>query len=69
MQRLIEQIYQDLLSQTQIESIDLHDPVQVSGMPHPWQLIGTGNYATVFSHPDYPNLMVKIYALGQPSRD
>lgn len=35
-------------------------------MPVPWQLLGTGNYAAVFEHPDYPEQVVKIYAPGRP---
>lgn len=66
MQRLIEQIYQDLFPQTWIKSINPHDPVQVDNIPQPWELVGAGNYAAVFSHPDYPDLVVKIYAPGRP---
>ncbi|MBF2063887.1 MAG: serine/threonine protein kinase [Calothrix sp. C42_A2020_038] len=63
---LIENIYQQLLSQVKIESINPHDPVQVNYFPQPWRLLGTGNYAAVFCHPDYPDQVVKIYAPGRP---
>ncbi|WP_421654769.1 serine/threonine protein kinase [Leptothermofonsia sp. ETS-13] len=66
MNRLIESIHQELLPGLQIESLDPHNPVVVHQFPPPWQLLGTGNYAAVFYHPDYPDLVVKIYAPGRP---
>ncbi|NEU72426.1 serine/threonine protein kinase [Hassallia byssoidea VB512170] len=63
--RLIESIHQ-LLPGLQIESVDPHDPVKVHYLPDPWRLLGKGNYAAVLYHPDYPNLVVKIYAPGRP---
>lgn len=63
--RLIESIHQ-LLPGLQIESVDPHDPVKVHYLPDPWRLLGKGNYAAVVYHPDYPNLVVKIYAPGRP---
>ena len=66
MNRLIESVHQDLLPRFQIESVDPHDPVKVRHMPKPWQLLGAGNYAAVVYHPDYPDLVVKIYAPGRP---
>ncbi len=64
--RLIESIYQELLPGLQIESVDPHDPVKVRHLPHPWQILGRGNYAAVVYHPDHPDLVVKIYAPGRP---
>ncbi|HEY9602427.1 MAG TPA: serine/threonine protein kinase [Allocoleopsis sp.] len=63
--RLIESIQQELLPKLQLESIAPNDPVEVRHLPEPWQIIGAGNYAAVFSHPDYPNEVVKIYAPGR----
>lgn len=63
--RLIEIIHQELLPQLQVESIHPHDPVEVRYLPHPWEVIGRGNYAAVVSHPEYQNLVVKIYAPGR----
>ncbi|MCX7595468.1 MAG: serine/threonine protein kinase [Fischerella sp.] len=63
---LIESVYQELLPELRLESIDPHDPVEVHHIPHPWRLIGRGNYAAVVYHPDYPNQVVKIYAPGRP---
>ncbi|KYC41906.1 serine/threonine protein kinase [Scytonema hofmannii PCC 7110] len=65
-EHLIESIHQELLPNLQIESVDPHDPVKVQSIPHPWQLLGAGNYAAVVYHPDYPNQVVKIYAPGRP---
>ncbi|WP_416670931.1 serine/threonine protein kinase [Egbenema bharatensis] len=66
MNQLIESIDQELLPKLQIESPDTHNPVVVHVVPAPWQLLGTGNYAAVFCHPDYPDLVVKIYAPDRP---
>lgn len=37
------------------------DPVEVLYCPKPWKLLGCGNYAAVFAHPEYPGYVVKIY--------
>lgn len=66
MNRLIESIHTELLPGLWIESINPHDPVVVHQVPTPWQLLGAGNYAAVFCHPNYPNQVVKIYAPGRP---
>lgn len=49
-----------------IESVSPNDPVVVHHVPSPWQVLGTGNYAAVFLHPDHPELVVKVYAPGRP---
>jgi hypothetical protein len=59
-------IYQTLLSNVQIRSVNPRDPIEVCYIPEPWQLIGKGNYAAVFYHPDYPNYVVKMYAPRRP---
>ncbi|AUT00595.1 serine/threonine protein kinase [Nostoc sp. CENA543] len=64
--RLIEIIHQDLLPEFQVESVNPHDPVEIRYLPHPWQLIGRGNYAAVVNHPEYQDVVVKIYAPGRP---
>ncbi|PMB01033.1 serine/threonine protein kinase [Fischerella thermalis CCMEE 5268] len=64
--QFIETVHQELIPKLQIESIDPHDPVKISYLPHPWQRLGAGNYAAVVYHPDYPNWVVKIYAPGRP---
>ena len=64
--RLIEIIYQELLPNFQVKSVDPHNPVEVRSIPDPWQLLGAGNYAAVVYHFDYPDHVVKIYAPGRP---
>jgi hypothetical protein len=63
---LIDTIHQELLPHLQIKSIDPHNPVVAEQIPSPWKLLGAGNYAAVFYHPDYANQVVKIYAPGRP---
>lgn len=64
--RLKQSIERDLLPGLNVESVDPHDPVVVRHVPDPWCLIGAGNYAAVFTHPDFPEVVVKIYAPGRP---
>ena len=64
--RLIESIHVELLPKLQIESVNPHDPVKVVHIPEPWVFIGAGNYAAVVHHPDFPDVVVKIYAPGRP---
>lgn len=66
MKQLIEHIHCHLLPGLSIESIDPHDPVVAHRVPAPWRLLGTGNYAAVFYHPDFPEQVVKVYAPGRP---
>ena len=54
-----------LASSVKIESIKPYNPVEVAKTPLPWQLLGRGNYAAVFTHSDYPNVVIKIYALNR----
>ncbi|BAZ13435.1 hypothetical protein NIES4071_52740 [Calothrix sp. NIES-4071] len=62
---LLEEIYQHLLPKVKVESIHPHDPVEVDNLPQPWRLLGRGNYAGVFYHPEYVDIVVKIYAPGR----
>ncbi|MEO0687343.1 MAG: serine/threonine protein kinase [Cyanobacteria bacterium J06649_11] len=64
--RLLEKIHGELLPNLQIESVNPHDPIKVRHIPPRWILIGTGNYAAVVHHPDFKDLVVKIYAPGRP---
>ncbi|MEO1374040.1 MAG: serine/threonine protein kinase [Cyanobacteria bacterium J06635_10] len=64
--RLCEIIHVELLPKLQIESVNPHDPIKVRHIPEPWVFIGTGNYAAVVYHPDFPDVVVKIYAPGRP---
>ncbi|MBE9016122.1 serine/threonine protein kinase [Chroococcidiopsis sp. CCALA 051] len=63
---LIELIERELLPGLQINSIEPHNPVVVSKVPSPWQLLGMGNYAAVFYHPSQPDRVVKVYAPNRP---
>lgn len=60
--QFIECVGQELLPQIQIQSSSTHNPVVVDPIPAPWQVLGAGNYAAVFSHPKYPQQVVKVYA-------
>ncbi|KZE69464.1 serine/threonine protein kinase [Fictibacillus phosphorivorans] len=55
------QLARQLNKEIMIESKSPYDPVCPVHTPHPWQMIGCGNYAAVFVHPDYPHYVVKIY--------
>ncbi|RMF28515.1 MAG: serine/threonine protein kinase [Cyanobacteria bacterium J083] len=59
------EIVKNLVDLVKIKSIEPHNPVRVGQIPQPWQLLGTGNYAAVFTHPDYPEIVIKIYATGR----
>jgi hypothetical protein len=63
---LISKVNRELRPQLRLESVDPHNPVAVHYCPPPWEKVGTGNYAAVFSHPDYPETVVKLYAPGRP---
>jgi hypothetical protein len=63
---LVKLVEQELLPQLEIESIDPHDPIEVYRLPGPWKLVGTGNYAVVTTHPDFDDVVVKVYAPGRP---
>lgn len=65
-QSLIAIIHQQLIPELVLESVDPHNPIQVRVVPSPWELVGTGNYAAVVYHPEYPDLVVKMYAPGRP---
>jgi len=56
----------ELLPRVRIESASPHHPVVVGRVPSPWRVLGRGNYAAVFLHPDHPELVVKVYAPGRP---
>lgn len=64
--RLQQVIEERLLPALRLESPDPHDPVQVRILPSPWAVVGTGNYAAVLAHPDWPEWVVKVYAPGRP---
>lgn len=63
---LVEEIDRGLLPFVEVQSVDPRDPVAVFRVPYPWRVLGAGNYAAVFVHPDYPEQVVKIYAPNRP---
>ncbi|MBD2139368.1 serine/threonine protein kinase [Anabaena sp. FACHB-1237] len=64
--QLVESIEQDLVPNLILESVDPHDPIEIHQIPQPWEIVGKGNYAAVVYHPQYLDLVVKIYAPGRP---
>jgi hypothetical protein len=66
LKELIHKTNLELRPQLQIKSVDPHNPVVIYHLPEPWEKVGTGNYAAVFSHPAYPEVVVKIYAPDRP---
>jgi hypothetical protein len=66
LEKLTESVFQQLIPELQVKSIHPHDPVIVGNIPYPWELLGTGNYAAVLYHQDYPDYVVKIYAPNRP---
>ncbi|PNW33195.1 UNVERIFIED_CONTAM: serine/threonine protein kinase [Euhalothece sp. KZN 001] len=65
LQELIRKTNEELRPNLNLESVDPHNPVVINHYPTPWQKVGTGNYAAVFSHPEYEEVVVKIYAPGR----
>lgn len=65
MKRLLEQVEHELLPHLAVTSSDPEEAVRVLSVPEPWQLVGTGNYAAVLSHADYPEHVIKVYADGR----
>ncbi|WNC12775.1 serine/threonine protein kinase [Brevibacillus brevis] len=64
--RIDQHVLDSFLQEVKIESRSPDDPVVVLHTPYPWEVVGTGNYAAVFAHPDYPRLVLKLYAPGRP---
>jgi len=62
-------IDQTLRPTLRIESVSAHDPIVVHHVPAPWRVLGCGNYAAVLTHPDHPELVVKVYAPGRTGFD
>ncbi|MBN3525318.1 serine/threonine protein kinase [Paenibacillus apiarius] len=63
---LIAQVELTLLPELDIRSHNGNDPVEVKAVPDGWAVMGNGNYAVVFAHADFPNMVVKVYADGRP---
>ncbi|NEZ75115.1 serine/threonine protein kinase [Clostridium botulinum] len=63
--KFINIIDNDFIPNLKMKSINPSDPIKVEFVPKPWILLGCGNYAGVFTHPDFDNLAIKIYAPGR----
>ncbi|MHC1684130.1 MAG: serine/threonine protein kinase [Clostridiaceae bacterium] len=63
--KFIDLVDKTLLPYLKILSVDPDDPIEVEYIPEPWKFVGCGNYAAVFYHPHYKDLVVKIYAEGK----
>ncbi|WP_255314551.1 serine/threonine protein kinase [Bacillus sp. FJAT-26390] len=66
LEMLISLTERSLLSEVELSSIDPKNPIRVAVLPLGWKLLGAGNYAGVFTHGDYPDIAVKVYA---PNRE
>lgn len=64
--QLSDRVEREFLPQLELRSKSPYDPVVVGQYPYPWKLLGAGNYAAVFYHPNYPDCVVKVYAPGRP---
>jgi hypothetical protein len=61
----VHYIEDELLPHLSIKSVHHKEPVVVEHVPQPWEVVGTGNYAAVLLHPEYPDRVVKVYAPGR----
>jgi hypothetical protein len=62
----VNAVYATLLPHLRLASVQPFNPVVVHHCPAPWQVLGAGNYAAVFSHPAFSEQVVKVYAPGRP---
>ena len=65
MKDFLHMVEHQLVKEVQLESIDPSDPIIIKNLPENWTLLGNGNYAAVFCHKSFPDLVVKIYAEGK----
>jgi hypothetical protein len=65
-EKFVSIIHENLRPNITIQSIDSEDPVVVEHIPDSWSLLGCGNYAAVFTHENFEDYVVKIYAKGRP---
>jgi len=57
-------VERDLLPRLELDPTEPTNPVVVLFVPSPWSIVGAGNSAAVFAHPDFPGRVVKVYAPG-----
>jgi len=60
-QEYVKLIETDLLPNIDLTVQSLVDPILVNNRSAYWKIIGCGNYAGVFFHPNYPDKVVKVY--------
>ncbi|MFD3257941.1 serine/threonine protein kinase [Paenibacillus lentus] len=65
-EELAQLVERELLVHVSIKSNHQNDPVVVGNIPEPWLLLGRGNYAAVFCHPERKDCAMKVYAPGRP---
>ncbi|ARK29753.1 serine/threonine protein kinase [Halalkalibacter krulwichiae] len=56
-----QRIEEELLPYIVLSSLNQNDPIVVKNNTKDWQLVGSGNYASVFSHPSEKEIVVKVY--------
>ncbi|MCM3725900.1 serine/threonine protein kinase [Neobacillus cucumis] len=57
----VKLIETELLPYVNLSVLSPFDPIIVENRSHSWRTIGCGNYAGVFLHESYPELVVKVY--------
>jgi hypothetical protein len=51
----------ELLPNINLSVLNPFDPIAVSNRSISWRTVGSGNYAGVFSHESFPEMVVKVY--------
>lgn len=57
----VKLIETELLPNVNLSVLSPFDPIIVENRSHSWRTIGCGNYAGVFLHESYPEVVVKVY--------
>lgn len=57
----VKLIETELLPYVNLSVLSPFDPIIVENRSHSWRTIGCGNYAGVFLHESYPEVVVKVY--------
>ncbi|MEH7118246.1 serine/threonine protein kinase [Neobacillus vireti] len=63
--KLVHLIESELLPNINLSVLSPFDPIIVENRTNIWKTIGCGNYAGVFLHEDYPEVVVKVYGRSQ----
>lgn len=59
--KYVQLIQKELLPNIHLTSKSPYDPIIVRNGSGSWKTVGTGNYAAVFLHEEYPGWVVKVY--------